>query len=395
MVFLSDLLVNSWNWMAVQIDQFLPTWATALVMMFAATMLIMAFLLLTVMFLTLLERKVVARIADRIGPNRVGPFGILQPVADTLKLIIKENTEPAKADHPVFRLAPVVVVTAALMPYAVIPFGKGIVGTDVNIGVLYVISISSLTVIAVLMAGWGGCNKYGVLGGIRAVAQMFSFEVPLALSIGNVVLLTGSLSLIGIIEAQRDLWFIIVQPIAFLIYFLCGAAEANRTPFDIPEAESELVAGYHIEYSGVRFAFFYMAEYINMFTTSTMATILFLGGWQGPFVERVPVLSIVYFLTKVYGLVFLMFWFRATFPRLRIDQLLDLSWKGLLPLALVNLMLTALVNKVADQAQLGPALADGALLGVNLVLAGGVALELYLLLRQGHKTRARYEIHWH
>ncbi|MDH7475776.1 MAG: NADH-quinone oxidoreductase subunit NuoH, partial [Anaerolineae bacterium] len=359
MAFLSDLLVNLWNWIAVQLDQFLPSWATALVMLFAAAVVIVVFLLLTVMFLTLLERKVVARIADRIGPNRVGPFGLLQPIADTLKLIIKENTEPAKADHPVFRLAPAVVATAALMPYAVIPFGRGMVGSDVNIGVLYVISISSLTVIAVLMAGWGGGNKYGVLGGMRAVAQMFSFEVPLALSIGSVALLTGSLSLVAITEAQRKLWLIVAQPIAFLVYLLCGAAEANRAPFDIPEAESELVAGYHVEYSGVRFAFFYMAEYINMFTTSAMATILFLGGWQGPFVERVPILSIAYFLAKVYGLVFLMIWVRATFPRLRIDQLLDLSWKVLLPLALMNLLVTAVVDKVAAQVRLSSTLTIG------------------------------------
>lgn len=395
MAFLNDLLVNSWNWIGGQLAQFLPPWATALVMMFAGALVLVVFLLLTVMFLTLLERKVVARIADRIGPNRVGPFGLLQPVADTLKLIIKENTEPAKADHPVFRLAPAVVATAALMPYAVIPFGKGMVGTDVNIGVLYVISLSSLTVIAVLMAGWGGGNKYGVLGGMRAVAQMFSFEVPIALSIGSVVLLTGSLSLVGITEAQRSLWLIITQPIAFLVYFLCGAAEANRAPFDIPEAESELVAGYHIEYSGVRFAFFYMAEYINMFTTSAMATILFLGGWHGPLVDRAPVLSIAYFLAKVYGLVFLMIWFRATFPRLRIDQLLDLSWKGLLPLALMNLLVTAVVDKVADQGQLSPTLTIGALWGGNLVLVGAGALVLRLVLRRGHGTRARYEIHWH
>jgi NADH-quinone oxidoreductase subunit H len=397
MAFLSDLFVNSWAWIAALLNRFLPPWATELVMMFASIVALVIFLLLTVMILTLLERKVVARIADRIGPNRVGPFGILQPIADTLKLIIKENTEPAQADHWVFRLAPAVVVIAALMPYAVIPFARGMVGTDVNIGVLYVVSISSLTVIAVLMAGWGGYSKYGLLGGMRAVAQMFGFEVPLALSIVNVVLLTGSMSLVGITEAQRGLWLVFVQPIGFLVYLLCGAAEANRAPFDIPEAESELVAGYHIEYSGVRFAFFYMAEYINMFTASAMAAIMFLGGWRGPLVGQVPVLGVAYFLAKVYALVFLMIWVRGTFPRLRIDQLLSLSWKFLLPLALVNLMLTALVDKVSAQAGLSRALTAGALLGSNLLLGGAVAAALYFLYkrRRARGLNPRYEIHWY
>jgi len=397
MAFVSDLFVNSWDWIAVQLARFLPPWAVELVMMFAGVVVLIAFLLLMVMLLTLLERKVVARIADRIGPNRVGPFGILQPLADTLKLIIKENTEPAQADHWVFRLAPAVAVTAALMPYAVIPLGRGMVGTDINVGVLYVVSISSLTVLAILMAGWGGCNKYSLLGGMRAVAQMFSFEVPLALCLASVVLLTGSLSLVSITEAQRGLWLVLVQPVGFLLYLLCGIAEANRSPFDIPEAESELVAGYHTEYSGVRFAFFFMAEYINMFTVSAMATIMFLGGWRGPFVDQLPVLSVVYFLLKVHFLVFLMFWFRATFPRLRIDQLLSLSWKVLLPMALANLMLTALVDKVAHRAGLSRMVCAGLLLGSNLVLAGVAIAILYLVYerRRAPSLSHRYEIHWH
>jgi NADH-quinone oxidoreductase subunit H len=397
MTFLSDLFVNLWDWSAALLGRFLPPWATELVMMFAGIVVLVTFLMLTVMFLTLLERKVVARIADRIGPNRVGPLGILQPLADTLKLIIKENTEPAQADRWVFRLAPAVAVTSALMPYAVIPFARGMVGADVNIGVLYVVSISSLTVIAILMAGWGGRNKYGLLGGMRAVAQMFSFEVPLALSIVSVVLLTGSLSLVGITEAQRGLWLVFVQPIGFLLYFLCGAAEANRSPFDIPEAESELVAGYHIEYSGVRFAFFFMVEYINMFTISAMAAIMFWGGWRGPFVDQVPVLGVAYFLAKVYALVLLMIWIRATFPRLRIDQLLSLSWKFLLPLALGNLILTALVDKAATQVGLSRTLTAGALLGSNLLLAGAVIAVLYLIYKRGRALRLnpRYRIRWH
>ncbi len=356
-------------------------WAIKLIAMFLAVTIILLFLIVTVMILTYFERKVVARIADRIGPNRVGPLGILQPIADTIKLLIKEDTTPAPADRWVFLLAPAVIVSTALMAYVVIPFGRGLFGTDLNIAVLYVVAISSLTTIAILMAGWSGRNKYALLGGMRAVAQMFSFEVPLLLAIVSTVLLAESMSLVKIVEAQRGLWFIFLQPIGFFIYFLCGVAEANRAPFDIPEAESELVAGYHIEYSGIKFSFFFLAEYINMFTVAAIAATLFLGGWRGPFVDQVPALGIFYLLIKAYVLIFVMIWFRGTFPRLRIDQLMGLAWKFMLPLALLNVMVTGLVDKLVDK-NLSRARWGGALLGGNLVLAAAVIAVVYLVARQ-------------
>jgi NADH-quinone oxidoreductase subunit H len=231
------------------------------------------------------------------------------------------------------------------------------------------------------MAGWSGRNKYALLGGMRAVAQMFSFEVPLLLAIVSAVLLAESMSLVKIVEAQRGLWFIFLQPIGFFIYFLCGVAEANRAPFDIPEAESELVAGYHIEYSGIKFSFFFLAEYINMFTVAAIAATLFLGGWRGPFVDQVPALGIFYLLIKAYALIFVMIWFRGTFPRLRIDQLMGLAWKFMLPLALLNVMVTGLVDKLVDK-NLSRARWGGALLGGNLVLAAAVIAVVYLVARQ-------------
>ncbi|MGQ9628328.1 MAG: NADH-quinone oxidoreductase subunit NuoH [Anaerolineae bacterium] len=326
---------------------FLPAWLVGLIMNFVAIIAILGFLIITVMALTYIERKIVSRIADRIGPNRTGPFGIFQPIADTLKLLIKEDTTPAWADRWVFLLAPAVISFAALIAYSILPFGPGMVGTDINIGVIFVVAFGSLTTVAILMAGWGGRNKYSLLGGMRAVAQMVSYEVPMVLAMLGPVMLVGSMSLVDIVKAQSGVrWLILAQPIGFLIYFIAGIAETNRSPFDIPEAESELVAGFHIEYSGIKFALFFLAEYINMFTVSAMATVLFLGGWRGPFAEQVPILGFLYFIIKVYIVIFLFVWFRGTFPRLRVDQLMDFAWKFLVPLALVNLFLTGLLSKI-------------------------------------------------
>ena len=334
-------LLSAW------LSTFLPTWLVVLIMDVLAVVVILGFLIITVMALTYIERKVVSRIADRIGPNRTGPFGIFQPVADVLKLLIKEDITSAWADRPVFLLAPAVIVFAALIAYSILPFGPGMVGADINVGVVFVVAFGSLTTIAILMAGWGSRNKYSLLGGMRAVAQMVSYEVPMVLAMLGPVLLAGSMSLVDITRAQKGWhWFILAQPIGFFIYFVAGIAETNRSPFDIPEAESEIVAGFHIEYSGIKFALFFLAEYINMFTVSAMTTILFLGGWWGPFAEQVPILGLVYFLIKVYIIIFLFIWFRGTFPRLRVDQLMDFAWKFLVPLALVNLMLSGLLSKI-------------------------------------------------
>lgn len=310
---------------------------TALMGMMIKAAMVLAFLAVTTMFLVYLERKVSAHFQVRYGPMRVGWHGALQLVADALKLLMKEDIIPKMADKWVFVTAPVLVFVSAYLAYLVIPISPLLVVKDLNVGLLYVIGVTSLTVLAILMAGWSSNNKYALLGGLRAVAQIISYEVPLILSIIPVIMLAGSLNLNQIVAAQKAFPFIILQPFGFLLYFLSATAEVNRTPFDIPEAESELVAGYNIEYSGMKFVMFFFAEYLNMFTVCALATTLFLGGWQGPLLP-----APVWFFVKTYFLIFVLMWMRWTLPRLRIDQLMNFCWKGLLPLSLINLILTAL-----------------------------------------------------
>jgi len=296
------------------------------------------FIALVVMFEIWLERKIAGHIQVRLGPMRVGWHGLLQPIADALKVMLKEDVISVSADKLVFILAPVLIFIPALMAFLVIPFGKGIVLKDLNIGILYIFAITTLTVLSILMAGWGSNNKWSLLGAFRSAAQIVSYEVPLVLSIIGVIMITGSLSMVKIVEAQRNIWFILVQPLGFLLYLIAATAEVNRTPFDIPEAESELVAGYNVEYSGIKFAMFFLAEYANLFLVSAIAATLFLGGWQGPYLP-----SFVWFLLKTFAMVFLLMWFRWTFPRFRVDQLMDLGWKLLVPLAFLNIFLTGIV----------------------------------------------------
>jgi NADH-quinone oxidoreductase subunit H len=305
-----------------------------------ATAILLAFVAVNVMFMIWLERRLCGRFQSRIGPNRVGFQGALQPVADVLKLLAKENIVPKDADQIVHLFAPILVFTVAFMAYVCMPFGPGLIGMDLNLGILYIFSITALGVIAILMAGWGSNNKYSLLGGMRSVAQIVSYEIPLVLSILGVVMLTQTLRIPGIVEAQQGFfdWFIFRQPLAFVIYIIAATAELNRVPFDIPEAESELTAGYHTEFSGMRFAIFFLAEFTNMFMVSAIATSLFLGGWQGFGFLPPP----VWFFLKCYVIVFLLIWFRWTFPRLRVDQLMNLGWKVLTPLAFLNILLTGL-----------------------------------------------------
>lgn len=345
---------------------FLPRWGFDLVVMLVFIAAIIGALLLCVMALTYLERKFVARVADRLGPNRTGPWGILQPLADTLKLLIKEDIAPAQADRWLHFLAPAVVVTAALLAYAVIPFGAGGWGARISVGLLYVLSTTSLMVIGILMAGWGSHNKYSLLGGLRVVVQILSYEVPMVLALLGPVLLAGTMDLAGIAEAQRSVWFVFTQPVAALIYLIAGVAETNRAPFDLPEAESELVAGFHLEYGGVKFAFFFMAEYINMVTVGAVLTTVFLGGWYGPLFP-----GPWWVLIKIGLVLFLYFWFRSTFPRMRLDQWMNLAWKVLVPLALVHVLLTALVDKVIVTSPW-----HALSLGAVSLATGGIALAL-------------------
>lgn len=305
-----------------------------------------------VTYAILAERKVIGFMQLRIGPNRVGGrFGLLQTVADVLKLLLKEDTIPKKADRPLFIIAPVIAFVPAFMVIAVIPFTENLYFSDIGVGLLYYIAISGLTTFGVITGGWASNNKYALLGGMRSVAQMISYEIPLVMSVIGVILLSGSLNLIQIVERQADMyWFILLQPLAFVIFMIASVAELNRTPFDLPEAESELVAGYHVEYSGFRFAFFMLAEYVYLFAMASLVTVLFLGGWYAPFHNTLGFLTlipgVVWFLLKFSGVVFFMFWIRATFPRLRADHLMEFGWKVLLPLALANVFITALMKEL-------------------------------------------------
>jgi len=319
-------------------------WLDIAVMIFAAALVLTVLLLLT-LFLVWWERKVSAHIQDRLGPMRTGPHGVLQTIIDTLKLLQKEDTVPAKADKKVYFWAPIIAFAAAFMAYVVIPFGKGLIARDLNVGILYIIAITTFTVISLLMAGWGSNNKYALLGGMRSAAQVISYEVPLTISVLGAVMLAGTMSMNGIVEAQGPYfwkWYWLPQILGFAIYFIAATAEANRTPFDLPEAEQELVAGFNVEYSGIKFAMFFLAEFVNMFTVSAIATTLFLGGWQPPIPGLAFVPSWVWFFGKTLSLVFVLMWFRWTYPRLRVDQLMAFAWKFLLPLSFANLFLTGL-----------------------------------------------------
>jgi len=338
MPFLNDLFVNLSYWIHGFLARFLPLWAADLIMMLLTIACLIVFALITIMFINWLERKVIGRFQDRYGPNRVGPLGILQFVADAIKMFTKEDITPANADRLIFNLAPVMVVVPTFLVLAVLPFGRGMVAADLNIGFLYIVAISSLTTIAILLAGWGSRNKYSLLGGMRVVAQMISYEVPMVLSALGAIMLTGSLSMVSIVEGQSRVPFILLQPLGFLIYSISAVAEVNRAPFDLPEAESEIIAGYHTEYSGMKYAMFLLAEYINAFIVSAIAATLFLGGWQGPLLP-----PYVWFFVKAYAIYFVLMWLRGTLPRLRIDQLMGLAWKFLVPLALVNLLVMGLV----------------------------------------------------
>ncbi len=299
------------------------------------SVIIIAFVLLMFMAFVWIERRGMGIMQARLGPNRAGPFGIFQPAADGLKVLLKEDIIPAKGDKIVHWLAPVVAVVPVLMIFAVVPFQGGALLADLNIGILYIVAISSVATVGVFMAGWASNNKYSLLGAMRQVAAVVSYEVPVVLSIVGVILLTGSLSMQQIVMAQ-DIPFILLQPLGFLLFFIGALAEINRAPFDLMEADSEIVAGFHIEYSGMKFALFYLVEYGEALAISAIVTTLFLSGWRGPVLP-----PWLWFLVKVAIVFFVIVWVRTTVPRVRIDQLMALAWKFLFPLALLNLLITA------------------------------------------------------
>ena len=315
---------------------------------FLLAVLMLFFVLGFVTYVILAERKVMGFIQLRKGPNQVGgSWGLLQTVADVLKLLIKEDTIPKLADRPLYKLAPIIAFAPSFMVIAVIPFTDKFQFADIGVGLLYYIAISGLTTIGIVTAGWASNNKYALLGAMRGAAQMISYEIPLVMSVLGIILLTGSLNLNDIVAAQENVWFIVLQPVAFIVFFIAATAELNRIPFDLPESENELVAGYYVEYSGFRFAFFMLTEYVYMFAMSALITVLFLGGWMPlPFLGFIP--GAVWFALKFSVVVFMFLWMRSTFPRVRADQLMEFGWKVLLPVALANIFLTAIVKELVN-----------------------------------------------
>jgi NADH-quinone oxidoreductase subunit H len=322
-------------------------WIAGLIFLVIRVGVVIVFLLLVAAYLVWVERKLIGRMQVRFGPNRAGRFGLLQPLADLIKLVTKEDTVPREASRTIFLVAPAVVATSALLMFAVIPFGDTLtlfgkpvplVITDLNIGLLFVLALSSIGVYGVALGGWASNSKYSLLGGIRGAAQMISYEITLGLSLVPVVMLAGSLSLVDIVNAQARYPFILVQPVSFLLFFISAVAEIKRIPFDLPEAENELVAGYHTEYSGMRFGLFFLGEYITLVVLGGLVAVFFWGGWRGPILP-----PFVWFFVKVLAIVFVLIWIRGTLPRLRYDQLMHLGWKVLIPVALLNIIVTGMV----------------------------------------------------
>jgi len=324
----------------------LPPWAVNLIADVLGAVILLVFGVMAVIIFTPMERKVIARMQDRPGPNRVWPYGLLQALADAIKMLTKEDVIPTHADRALHMLAPLLVAIPALLIYAVLPWGPGLIGQDLNVGVLYIVAISTIHVLAVMIAGWGSNNKFSLLSAFRAVNQLLAYEIPMVLCILAVVLFSKTMSTQGIVESQVVPYFI-VMPLAGIIFLICALAEANRSPVDLLEADSEMIAGYIVEYSGMKFAMFFIAEYVNMFGVAILISTLFLGGWKFFGLEDLaPVLTPVIVFAKSVFVIFCMLWFRATFPRMRFDHLVGFSWKFLVPLAMVNLLLAALVVKL-------------------------------------------------
>lgn len=354
--------------------QYLSETVVAIIGMLLSAFIISNVAAFTFLFMTYLERKFVGRIQDRLGPNRVGPYGILQPIADGVKMFTKELITPEAAHKVVYNLAPALAVAPALMVFAVIPFGRDMVAADIDVGLLYLVAITSVTEIAIVMGGWASSNKYSLLGAMRAAAQMLSYEIPIVLTLLNLILMAGTLRLTTMVDVQV-VPFVLLQPVAFAIFLVAAAAEVARPPFDIPEAESEIIAGYHTEYGGMRFGLFQMAEFVSAFGMACIMTTVFLGGWR-PWL--IPLPSWLWFAIKVFLVTFLWFWFRGTFPRLRIDQLQAYCWKFLVPASLLNVVVTGVLVSFFPIVRNGEVVVQGAggwttvtaiYLGANLLLA--------------------------
>jgi NADH-quinone oxidoreductase subunit H len=302
--------------------------------------------LVTVIALIYIERKVAARVQDRIGPNRVGPFGLLQTIADAVKLLTKEDITPLGADKFIYNLAPIIAFASIILIWAVIPYTPLHVGADLSIGVLYMMAVASIGTIKVMVAGWSSNNKYALLGAFRTIAQLLSYEVPLVLALLIPVMIAGTMSMQALTHAQTGMWFVFMAPVAAVVFFIANLAETGRAPFDLLEAESEIIAGYNIEYSGFKFGMFMAGEFMHAFTVSLLAAVIFLGGWNGPFVDQVPVLGFLWLGLKAFGVYFFSLVLRSTVPRVRIDQLMAFNWKFLVPLSIINVLVTAFLLQV-------------------------------------------------
>ena len=339
-----------------------PEWAAYIVPAIVGIVVVLGFVLTLVIVFIWYERRLMGRFQIRLGPNRLGPEGIFQPIATAVKILLKEDIVPAKSDKVIHWLAPVIVFVPVLMIFAVVPFGERAILTDLNVGVVYVVAISSISAVGIYMAGWASNNKYALISALRAVAQMVSYELPVVLVILGVVLMSGSLSMTQIVASQK-IPFLLLQPLGFVIFFLGTVAEMNRSPFDLLEADSEIVAGYHIEYSGMKFAIFYLGEYGHALAYSCIIATLFLSGWQGPLSP-----PIIWLVIKVMAVFFVIVWMRSTLPRLRVDQLMAFAWKGLLPMAIINLFIVA--AEVLWLSEITPWL----MVAVNFVFAGVLVL---------------------
>jgi NADH-quinone oxidoreductase subunit H len=349
----------------------LPNWAAYLIAAVAGIVALIAFAMIMMIIFIYVERRTLGRFQLRLGPNRLGPEGIFQPFATAVKALVKEDVVPTAADKILHLLAPIVVFAPVLLIFAVIPISRGAIFADLNIGILYVVAIGSISVIGIFMAGWGSSNKYALISSLRVVAQMVSYELPIVLSLLGVILMVGSLSLNSIVAAQ-NIPFILLQPLGFIIFFIGTIAELNRSPFDLLEADSEIVAGYHIEYSGMKFAMFYMGEYGHAAAYSAIITTLFLSGWRGPLLP-----PILWFVIKMLIVFFIMIWLRATLPRFRVDQLMSFGWKGLLPMAIVNLFV------VAIEVLWIPASLPWVMIIINFIVAGILILLMSKLITLG------------
>jgi NADH-quinone oxidoreductase subunit H len=341
-----------------------------------------------VVFTIMGERKIIGRFQDRLGPNRVGPFGFLQTIPDVIKLLTKEIITPDKVDKVMYNLAPLLAVAAVILIWAVMPFADNVIGVDLDIGAIYFVAVSSLGTLSILMAGWSSNNKYALVAAFRVVAQLISYEVPMVFSLLVPVLLAGTMKMNQIVVAQSSQgWFFILAPVSMLLFFISNTAEVGRSPFDLLEADSEIVAGFNIEYSGMKFAMFFLGEWIHAFTFCAVTATLFFGGWHGPFVDKVPALGVLYFFIKMFAIYFVHIWIRTTMPRIRIDHMLSFNWKFLVPISLVNLVVMSLTAKLTDGLTGSSMLfSRGAiLLGVNLLMVVGTFYILSAVGRREHQ----------